>query len=527
MSRATLCRRIENLFQDKMKEIRNILETKAMYVCTTADIWTSRSRRFLGVTAHWIDNATLTRQSFAIACQRFPGSHTAERIAEVLLDINESFGLNTEKVVATVTDNGSNFAKAFREFGVNSLDSFLLDENSNDDEAWRTISRTAELTSDNVENHSLEHDRAVPEQSESLKSLPKQLRCASHTLNLVSAVDVLKIIKSSDYLSAKHFAAMEKCMDLLNALRSPKSREIFHEHVGVALPRPVVTRWNSLYDTLGRIVALKEQIVQVSPQIRVTNLLNENDFRYIEGYLKVLKPIAETLDLLQGETFCHYGYLFPSLVSLERKLKMLQNSEANTRFSPLITGLIKSLNDRFKPFFDLDDKVAGAAVAACSHPRFKSRWLVPLSESIRRKVESIFLQAATEEYQKGREVTANENVPAQPVDDFFDFGEDPQAFIPHESPTVSVEIARYMASPSTNLEMLEEHPLIKRLFIKFNTPLPSSAAVERLFSFATMMDLPKWNRLTDEHFEQRVLMKANAVKASSNIINDRRSSRSK
>ncbi|XP_043271244.1 zinc finger BED domain-containing protein 4-like [Venturia canescens] len=392
----------------------------------------------------------------------------------------------------------------------------ILDENSNDDEAGSTSanSRTAESTSDNDEVHSLEDSNEEPEQSESLKSLPKQLRCASHTLNLVSAVDILKIIKSSDYLSAKHFAAMEKCMNLWNALRSPKSREIFHEHVGAALPRPVVTRWNSLYDALGRIVVLKEQIVQVSPQLRVTNALNENDFRYIERYLKILKPIAETLDLLQGEKFCHYGYLLPSLVSLERKLKMLQSSEANTRFSSLITGLIKSLNDRFKPFFDLDDTVAGAAVAACSHPRFKLRWLVSLPESIYQKVEGIFLQAATEEYKKRRQVTAEENVTAQPVDDFFDFGEDPQVFIPHESPTVSVEIARYMASPSTNLEMLEEHPLIKRLFIKFNTPLPSSAPVERLFSYATMMNLPKWNRLTDEHFEQRVLLKANAAKVS-------------
>ncbi|XP_043270570.1 uncharacterized protein [Venturia canescens] len=127
MSRATLCRRVENLFEEKMKEIRSTLEKKAMYVCTTADIWTSRSRRFLGVTAHWIDVMTLTRQSFAIACRRFPGTHSAERIAEVLLDVNESFGLYTEKIVATVINNGSNFAKAFREFGVNSLDSFLLE----------------------------------------------------------------------------------------------------------------------------------------------------------------------------------------------------------------------------------------------------------------------------------------------------------------------------------------------------------------------------------------------------------------
>lgn len=72
-----------------------------------------------------IDSATLMRKSAAIACRRFFGIHSAERIADLLTDINASFGLDVEKLVATVTDNASNFAKAFREFGANLSDSYL------------------------------------------------------------------------------------------------------------------------------------------------------------------------------------------------------------------------------------------------------------------------------------------------------------------------------------------------------------------------------------------------------------------
>lgn len=59
----------------------------------------------------------MERKYCAIACQRFEGSHTYDRVAKIILDIHSSFGLNN-KVVATVTDNASNFAKAFEEFGI-------------------------------------------------------------------------------------------------------------------------------------------------------------------------------------------------------------------------------------------------------------------------------------------------------------------------------------------------------------------------------------------------------------------------
>lgn len=48
---------------------------------------------------------------------RFKGSHTYDKIAEMLFEIQSSFKLRHDQVVSTTTDNGSNFVKAFREFG--------------------------------------------------------------------------------------------------------------------------------------------------------------------------------------------------------------------------------------------------------------------------------------------------------------------------------------------------------------------------------------------------------------------------
>lgn len=71
------------------------------------------------------------------------------------------------------------------------------------------------------------------------------------------------------------------------------------------------------------------------------------------------------------------------------------------------------------------------------------------------------------------------------------------------------ELRSYLDDEETSLESLKRYPILKNIFIKFNTPLPSSAPVERLFSFAGIVNSQRRQKLSDEHFEKLVIAKAN------------------
>jgi len=46
------------------------------------------------------------------------GSHSFDKIADLMTDIFSEFNLTCDQIISTITDNGSNFIKAFKEFGL-------------------------------------------------------------------------------------------------------------------------------------------------------------------------------------------------------------------------------------------------------------------------------------------------------------------------------------------------------------------------------------------------------------------------
>lgn len=185
------------------------LMSKVNFICITADIWSSNNKSYLGMTCHFFDENTYIRHSFVMGCRRIKGSHTFINIAHVIVEIIKTFKVNNSKISHIVTDNASNFGKAFRTFSStstnkiqsssSSLSNWFSSSNSSDDES-NMVDSDSDSDVDDVKITDLSNVFSRSENSvynddddDNDISLPEHLTCAAHTLSLIATSDNAKI----------------------------------------------------------------------------------------------------------------------------------------------------------------------------------------------------------------------------------------------------------------------------------------------------------------------------------------------
>ena len=485
-----------------------------------------KRRSFLGITVHWIES-DLKRGSAALACKRFKGTHDFKNIAENLENTYLKYGITDTKIVATVTDNGSNFVKAFKQFGITE-DKIIV----------RTASPEYEIDSENEESEQdIEHHAIVPDCEEGGNEtilpdaeivanknfvLSKHVRCASHTLNLIATTDCQKAISSNIALRTRHTHTLHKCSQLWKKANTPKSAEIIQEILGHTLSYPGPTRWNSFFDAITQILNEKNKLTHLLQRLEL-NCFKETEILYLEEYLKVLKPLAVTLDFLQGQNNTYYGYLLPSIISLRNKFNKLKTEKFKYGGDIILAASIKGLERRFSDLLQLNSKNAIISSVLC--PNFKLRWFSSVKDQSNINIDAIkklIITAGYDEFHCDNTNPPNEDSSEEDLNlnMLFDFNEPQEERINTVSylPTnfgnqcnikTELELLTYLDDNRKNLIMLDDYPRLKKLFVKYNTCLPSSAPVERLFSYATIVNAPRRNALSDENFEKLVFLKAN------------------
>lgn len=153
-----------------------------------------------------------------------------------------------------------------------------------------------------------------------------------------------------------------------------------------------------------------------------------------------------------------------------------------------------ALSSRFSQQLDEPSLVVAAAV----HPRFKFYWL---QGAERKRAISLVKEEYAAMAPVGDDAPADDHDGSgtESADEFFDLDCTPAGH----------ELDRWRKSPRGSLSTLDDFPIVKMMFLKFNTSIPSSAPVERLFSVGRDVFGLKRGKLTDNNFERQLLLKCN------------------
>jgi hypothetical protein len=200
---------------------------------------------------------------------------------------------------------------------------------------------------------------------------------------------------------------------------------------------------------------------------------SQHELTFLHKYIALMEPVAgRAMDTLQlGDQHACLGFALPTLKSLKNR------TECGTAVIGEATAWrLAGINKRFGHLFNDTEFL----LAAASYPKFETYWIdVP---ELKMRCSMLLLNAVKTVTDESRFAATLQTITALDTTDaggdtdssdlFNDLNED-QSDLPH---------LRYLQDSSRELGMPNKHPAVKKVFLRFNSKIPSSAPVERLFS---------------------------------------------
>ncbi|MPC93003.1 hypothetical protein E2C01_088118 [Portunus trituberculatus] len=282
-------------------------------------------------------------------------------------------------------------------------------------------------------------------------------------------------------------------------------------------------RWNSLYDC---VVVLLEAL-SVGDQLDAINtiLINhyqpngvspitEVDIRVLKEYKLVMQPVAQCLDMLQVEGKAYMGTLLPSIWLMKVSLEE-QSQNVNLLYArPLLQALLRGFEKRFGHLFEADKLLMATAL----HPNFTLKALETIAPEKVEKIKNMItreLRAIIEPREEQQQLGQPTMQEPQDLDTRL-FNKLFARGVANQQQDVREVLRKSMEEwvPSQgelawSLFPCQHREMWVDLFIKYNTSLPSSASVERLFSMAGDVLRAKGSSLDEVSFEELVFLKGN------------------
>jgi hypothetical protein len=324
---------------------------------------------------------------------------------------------------------------------------------------------------------------------------------------------------------AKTVAKAEALWNCLN-LSSEAANQI-REVVGNKLKRPEGSCWNSFYDSCVVLLELLEHPVKKDALNLVLcrqslSPFCDNDRDLLAQYCKIMEPVAECLGILQSEENAFMGILLPNLRLMQEQLTNLRTDTSIKEGQALVNYLLENPHDaniafsgRFEHMFQDEDLLMATAL----HPHFKLCIVGHISPGLKEVIRERVINEVMTQVDPVVDAVEVKHLLTQ---------DDPDPFKHMRGGAIEVgaqdslkkEVEGTYASwdrvsvNSHNSLSCDHFPFQQRsawlyIFSKYNTPLPSSAAGERLVSFGSDILRAKRSSIAADNFEKLVFLKGN------------------
>ena len=299
------------------------------------------------------------------------------------------------------------------------------------------------------------------------------------------------------------------------------------EALGRKLKTPGVTRWNSYYDACAMVLEVledpekREKLAVVMG--RTMTRFFDADKALLAQYCKIMKPVANCLDTLQGEDKAYMGNFLPAIKLMKDQVTALRTDITILEGQELITYLLehptkkdRAFKGRFQHYFENKDLLMATAL----HPHFRHLLIGYLNLEMKDEIKAAIVNEMVMKLRPANDTGGGDSQSQQKpvVHDPYRYMIDEQAVVSLSRLDKDIENTYDVWSRGRGDDVssvyVDQFPQVHRkawidLFIKYNTPLPSSAAVERLFSIGSDILRPKRSTLAASNFEALVFLKGN------------------
>lgn len=187
-----------------------------------------------------------------------------------------------------------------------------------------------------------------------------------------------------------------------------------------------------------------------------------------------MSPVAQATNILQAETNAQMGWLLPNIHLLQVKL-----DKVKLHCKPLADALQYGIQNQFGHMFT----------------EFQTTWTKD-DATIKMGINYIKQHIEDPSMQPG-DVTRSSS---SDEDDFFS-----------SLQALKTQDDAYLSCSADHMDLLKTFPSVCKLSVKLNTPLPASAASERLFSIAGLVFSPQRVQLNSRHFESQLLLQFQVI----------------